>query len=48
MRFRTGPEVLAIDEEFRTGLPRRAAWLITALTAPGLVRYGYPILEAGR
>jgi sulfotransferase family protein len=41
MRFRTGREQLRLDEEWRTALPARSRRLVTALTAPGLLRYGY-------
>lgn len=41
MRFRSGPEELRLDEEWRTALPPRRRALITAVAAPALVRYGY-------
>lgn len=41
MRLRTGSEELRLDEEWRTALPARTRRLVTVVTAPGLVRYGY-------
>jgi hypothetical protein len=41
MRFRSGRVPLAVDEEWRRGLPRRYRLLTVASTWPLLVRYGY-------
>jgi hypothetical protein len=41
MRFRTGPTTLRRDDAWREQLPRRRRWLVAALTAPLLARYGY-------
>jgi hypothetical protein len=41
MRIRTGWEPLAADNEWRTELSQRSKWLISGITAPGLLRYGY-------
>ncbi|MGZ4567092.1 MAG: sulfotransferase domain-containing protein [Blastococcus sp.] len=41
MRFRTGPTTLRRDDAWRSELPRRRRWLVSALTAPLLARYGY-------
>ena len=41
MRFRNGDVVLRQDDDWRTQLPRKDRWSITALTAPLLLRYGY-------
>lgn len=39
-RFRTGPIEIAPDEEWRQAMPARDRLLVTALTLPGLRRYG--------
>jgi len=41
MRFREGRERLVRDDEWRTEMAEPARRLVTALTFPGLVRYGY-------
>lgn len=41
MRFRTGVEQLRPDDQWRTDMPVSTRRLVTALTLPGLVRYGY-------
>ena len=41
MRFRTGEVQLRSDEAWRTEFPKRAGRLVTALTAPLMLRYGY-------
>jgi len=41
MRFRTGPTTLRRDDAWRSELPRRRRWLVSALTGPLLARYGY-------
>jgi hypothetical protein len=41
-RMQTGPTELRLDEEWRQRFPRRQARIVTALTWPGLRRYGYP------
>lgn len=41
MRLRKGPERLRPDDSWRTGLSRRDRSIVTALSAPALVRYGY-------
>jgi hypothetical protein len=43
MRFTTGPVRLRLDEAWRRELPARDRRLATALTAPLLLRYGYPL-----
>jgi hypothetical protein len=43
MRLRVGKQRLELDEEWRTGFPLLTRRLVTTLTAPGLVRYGYPL-----
>jgi len=40
-RFLTGPIELAVDDEWKTRLRRRDHRLVTALTWPLLLRYGY-------
>ncbi|MEO3812795.1 sulfotransferase [Sphaerisporangium sp. B11E5] len=47
MRSRSGPEPLVADEEWRSRLPRRSKWLVGAITATGLARYGYSLPYAG-
>ncbi|MFC6086328.1 sulfotransferase [Sphaerisporangium aureirubrum] len=47
MRSRIGSEPLVTDVEWRARLPRRAKWLVAAITAGGLVRYGYYPPHAG-
>lgn len=41
MKFRTGLEALRLDDAWRAEMPPMARWLVTGLTAPGLLRYGY-------
>lgn len=41
MKFRTGLEPLRLDDAWREEMPVGARWLVTGLTAPGLLRYGY-------
>lgn len=41
MRVRTGPLPLRLDDEWRTAMRPGLRRLITALTLPGLARYGY-------
>ncbi|HEU0102870.1 MAG TPA: hypothetical protein VFR07_11185 [Mycobacteriales bacterium] len=41
MRLRTGPQQLRPDDAWVTGMPRRTQQLVTALSLPGLLRYGY-------
>ncbi len=41
MRFRSGPEELRLDEEWRTALSPRKRVAISVASAPGLLRYGY-------
>ena len=43
MRFRTGRIELRRDDAWREELPRRQQRVISALTAPLLSRYGYPL-----
>jgi hypothetical protein len=45
-RHRTGAVPVAADDEWRSALPRRSRWLVTALTAPLLGRLGYPLRGA--
>lgn len=48
MRFRTGAEQLVPDDQWRTDMPPAARRLVTTLTLPGLVRYGYASARSGR
>jgi hypothetical protein len=48
MRFQTGTVVLREDERWRTVMDRGQQRLVTALTWPLLLRYGYLGREAGR
>jgi hypothetical protein len=41
VRHRTGAVPVTADDEWRSALPRRSRWLVTALTAPLLGRLGY-------
>ena len=41
MRVRVGRQQLRLDDAWRAGLPRRDRAAVTALTLPGLLRYGY-------
>lgn len=41
MRFTSGELVLREDDEWRSALPRPSRLLVSALTAPVLLRYGY-------
>jgi hypothetical protein len=43
MRFQTGPVRLRLDQAWRRRLPPWERRLATALTAPLLLRYGYPL-----
>lgn len=43
MRLMVGRQRLVLDEEWRNGLSPMTQRLITTLTVPGLVRYGYPL-----
>jgi hypothetical protein len=47
MRFRTGALTLRRDDAWRDALPRGRRWLVSALTAPMLARYGY-LRRSGR
>lgn len=42
-RFGEEPIELRPDDEWRTGLSRRDRWAVSAVTAPLLPRYGYPL-----
>ena len=44
MRFALGSVPLRADEEWRTAMPASQRRLVTALTAPGLARYGYGLV----
>src|SRR5260370_38416912 len=41
MRFATGKIPIRADQRWRTGMPRSQRRMVTALTLPLLVRYGY-------
>ncbi|MEO3886319.1 sulfotransferase [Nonomuraea sp. B5E05] len=43
MRIRTGVVPLRADEEWRSAMRPARRRLITAFTAPGMLRYGYPL-----
>ncbi|HEU4916677.1 MAG TPA: sulfotransferase [Acidimicrobiia bacterium] len=43
VRFRSGPVELKLDDEWRRQLDRKGRRVVTALTAPLLLRYGYPL-----
>ncbi|WP_028644873.1 sulfotransferase [Nocardioides sp. URHA0020] len=43
MRFRTGAVPVRADEAWRASAPHRQRRAVTALTAPLLARYGYPL-----
>lgn len=43
MRIRTGEVPLRADEEWRTAMRPSRRRMITAFTAPGMLRYGYPL-----
>jgi hypothetical protein len=43
VRLHGGPLVIAVDDEWRTAMPRVRRWVVTAMTLPLLLRYGYPI-----
>jgi hypothetical protein len=32
-----------VDDEWRTAMPRVRRWVVTTMTLPLLLRYGYPI-----
>jgi hypothetical protein len=41
LRFSSGPVRLRLDDTWRTALSRRDRAIVSAVTAPGLLRYGY-------
>jgi hypothetical protein len=41
MRFRSGPEQLRLDEAWRTKLDPRTRRLISVVSGPAILRYGY-------
>jgi sulfotransferase family protein len=43
MRFVTGRVRLRHDDAWRAGLPAGQRWLVSAICAPALVAYGYPL-----
>ncbi|MEX2275783.1 MAG: sulfotransferase [Actinomycetota bacterium] len=43
MRFTFGRRTLTVDDEWRRALPQRDRIALTALTLPGLLRYGYGV-----
>jgi hypothetical protein len=43
VRFRTGEVELSLDESWKTAMSPRTAWSVTAIAAPVLRRYGYPL-----
>ncbi len=43
MRFTFGRSTLRVDDEWRAAMPSRDRAALTALTLPGLVRYGYGV-----
>ena len=47
MRFRTGIVKLSQDEAWRTSMPARQRRVVTAMTAPMLLRYGYSLTSDG-
>ena len=42
-RMRSGPLTVRLDDAWTTELPAGSRWLVSALTAPLLARYGYPV-----
>ena len=48
MRFTVGTRALTVDDAWRTAMPPRDRAALTALTLPGLVRYGYPLRTGER
>lgn len=47
MRLRTGTQTIALDEEWRRAMPRKTKLKVTALSLPGLLRYGYNVQVPG-
>jgi hypothetical protein len=47
-RFQSGPVRLHLDDEWAHRLRLRDKTLVTSLTLPLLMRYGYPIVPSGR
>lgn len=43
-RFQTGEVAISLDSEWMSAMPRLARLIVTALTAPSLARYHYPLL----
>jgi len=41
MRLRTGPQNIRLDEEWRRSMRPSSKLKVTALSLPGLLRYGY-------
>jgi hypothetical protein len=48
MRMQTGEVALRVDDAWRTSMAGPAKALVTAMTWPFLLRYGYPLIDAGR
>jgi hypothetical protein len=48
MRLQTGDVPLRLDEAWRTDMSSRAKAIVTAMTWPFLVRYGYPLRDGQR
>lgn len=42
-RFESGPVSIALDAEWETAMPIRDRWLVTAISAPLLKRFGYSL-----
>lgn len=48
MRFTSGPVELVVDDEWRTAMPTGRRRMVSALTVPWLLRYGYLQWPSGR
>jgi hypothetical protein len=46
LRFVVGPIDLVRDESWKGAMPRSQRWLVTAITWPLMLRYGYPLRGA--
>lgn len=47
-RHDKGPMTLRLDDEWRTGMTKRTRLLVTGITAPLLLGYGYPLRKNSR
>jgi hypothetical protein len=44
VRFARGESEVRADEAWRTGMPKSRRWMVTCLSAPWLLAFGYPVV----